>query len=334
MRFYLASSAARTVRSAGQPMTERVAPFVTVVVPAYNRSAPLEACLTTLEAQQYAEGRWEVIVVDDGSSDDTRAMVARHGGGVGVRCISHAERLGSGPARNTGIAAAHGDVVLFLDSDTLAPPWLVAEHARSHEGRRCFVDGPAIDVRDAATAASAFASLRVRALAALDWRGAEFVTVNVSCRRDELLAAGAFDAEFGARYGWEDTELGVRLRQRGLERVKNRRAFVLHRLVPGYDWRDRGRKQREAGENAAHFFAKHRTAHVARMVRGRPRLARALSACGWDAPRVARACARHASRSPLSWALRQAHEIQQYEAGLRQGCRVVHGQREASQRRA
>jgi glycosyltransferase involved in cell wall biosynthesis len=311
-------------------MSDAPAPFVSVVVPAHNRSRLLEACLLTLAAQKYDEGRWEVIVVDDGSSDDTQPIVASASGTMPLRCVRHDERQGSGPARNTGLALAHGDIVLFLDSDTLAPPWLLAEHARSHAGRRCFVDGPAVTVRGDRPAGSwPFDALWVRALAGLDVAGAEFVTVNVSCRRDEVLAAGGFDAGFGPRYGWEDTELGVRLRRCGVERVKNRRAFVLHRSVRGYDWWDRGRKQREAGENAAYFLAKHPTREVARLVRGRPALARALAACGLDAERVAHACVGRRLRSPLSWALRQAYEIQQYERGLQHGRRLIDGHRES-----
>jgi glycosyltransferase involved in cell wall biosynthesis len=316
-------------------MSQGSSPFITVIVPAYSRSGPLEACLVTLAQQDYDDGRWEVIVVDDGSCDDTQEMVGRHTGGMPLRCVRHAERRGSGPARNSGLACARGDLVLFLDSDTLAPPWLLTEHARSHAGRRCFVDGPAITVRAAPSAGGwPFDSPRVRLLANLDLAGSRFVTANVSCRRDELRAAGGFDPEFGVRYGWEDTELGLRLRARGVGRVKNRRAFVLHRLVSGYDWRERGRKQREAGENAAYFLAKHPTRDVARQVRGRPVLARALSMCGLDADCMAAACARRIRRSPLSWALQQAYEIQQYESGLQRGRPLADEPRESSQGRA
>ncbi len=293
---------------------------VTVIIPAYNRAAALDACLSTLAAQDYPAGSWDVIVVDDGSSDGTADVVGDRARMMPVRCLRHEERKGSGPARNTGVADARGEVVVFLDSDTLAPPWLLSEHARCHRSRRCFVDGPAIGVGAGwAGGRPPFRAARVRVLAALDLAGAEFVTANVSCRRADVIAAGGFDAAFGTRYGWEDTELGVRLRALGVERVKNRRAYVLHGHVSGYDWRIRGRKQEEAGVNAAYFLSKHPTPNVARLVRGRPRLARALSAFGLDAVRVERARARLGSNSPLSWALGQIHDIQQYERGVRQG---------------
>jgi glycosyltransferase involved in cell wall biosynthesis len=295
-------------------------PFVSVIIPTFNRSGPLGVCLSSLAAQTYPHARWEAIVVDDGSSDETPATVRRLAAALPLLSLRHEERRGSGPARNTGLEAARGEIVIFLDSDTVAPPQLLDEHARSHDGRRCFVDGPAISLRADSHRAALLDASRVRLLAALDLGGARFVTVNVSCRREDVVAAGGFDAAFGVRYGWEDTELGVRLRGLGVARVKNRRAYVLHRQLSGYDWRERGRKQEQAGVNAAYFLAKHPTREVARLVKGRPRLARLLAACGLNADRVARACARHTSRSLLAWPLCQFHEIQQYERGFRRGC--------------
>ncbi len=300
-------------------MAQGEVPFVSVIIPTFNRPGPLGACLSSLAAQSYPDGRWEAIVVDDGSSDETPGTVGRLAASMPLLSLRHERRQGSGPARNSGLEAARGELVVFLDSDTVAPPWFLNEHARSHGGRRCFVDGPAITVHADSDPTALLEASWVRLLAALDLRGARFVTANVSCRRDDLVAAGRFDAAFGARYGWEDTELGVRLRALGVARVKNRRAYVLHRQLSGYDWRERGRKQEQAGVNAAYFLAKHPTREVARLVKGRPRLARLLAACGLDADRVARACARHTSPSLLSWMLCQVHEIQQYERAIRRG---------------
>jgi glycosyltransferase involved in cell wall biosynthesis len=299
-------------------------PFVSVVIPTFDRSASLGVCLDSLAAQTYPRGRWEAIVVDDGSSDETPGVIAGFARSMPLRALRHADRRGSGPARNTGVEHAGGEIVVFLDSDVVAPPRLLEEHARSHARRRCFVDGPAITVRADRDPAALLRAGSVRLLAALDLRGGCFVTANVSCRRADLLAAGGFDEAFGARYGWEDTELGVRLQALGVPRVKNRRAYVLHRHLSGYDWRERGRKQEDAGLNAAYFLVKHPTREVARLVRGRPALARLLAACGMDEGRVARACSRHASRSPLAWALREVHAIQQYERGIRRGCAHAH----------
>jgi glycosyltransferase involved in cell wall biosynthesis len=90
-------------------------------VPAYNGSAHIRECLDSALAQDYPH--IEIIVVDDGSDDDTAAIVQEH---EAVRLIQQ-QRQGAGSARNTGLAAAKGDYVKFLDADDV----LVAGAIRS-----------------------------------------------------------------------------------------------------------------------------------------------------------------------------------------------------------
>jgi GT2 family glycosyltransferase len=106
----------------------------------------------------------------------------------------------------------------------------------------------------------------VRALAALDFRGETFVTVNTSCPRAALERAGGFDEAFGRRYGWEDVEFGDRLRALGLGRVKERRAFVLHARGAA-DLEAEGRRQEECGANAIVYYVRHPTAATKRRIK-------------------------------------------------------------------
>ena len=85
---------------------------VTVVIPTYNRGHLIAHALESIRRQSYPD--IDVIVVDDGSTDDTAAVVARFGSSV--RYITQANR-GCGAARNTGLVAARGRYVAFLDSD-------------------------------------------------------------------------------------------------------------------------------------------------------------------------------------------------------------------------
>lgn len=91
-----------------------------VVIPTYNRAATLRQTLTALMAQDYPD--YEIIVVDDGSTDDTRAMIAREF--PQVRYIYQQNR-GPAAARNRGIAHARGEIIAFTDDDCVPPrDWL------------------------------------------------------------------------------------------------------------------------------------------------------------------------------------------------------------------
>lgn len=93
---------------------------VTVVVPARNAAAHLDECLTSLKAQDFECHDLDIVVVDNGSTDDTAAMAHR----ATVRVVSEPRR-GFGFARNAGAHAAHGDLIVFIDSDCRADTdWL------------------------------------------------------------------------------------------------------------------------------------------------------------------------------------------------------------------
>ena len=89
-------------------------PFFTVVVPAFNREAEILRCVGSALAQRFRD--FEIVLVDDGSTDASLARM-RAIGDKRVRVLAHASNRGVCPARNTGIAAARGRWIVFLDSD-------------------------------------------------------------------------------------------------------------------------------------------------------------------------------------------------------------------------
>lgn len=91
---------------------------ISVVIPTYNRAHCIMRALESVFAQSLAPG--EIIVVDDASRDDTAAVLAPHAGRI--RVIRHETNAGASAARNTGIAAAQGTWVAFLDSDDVWRP--------------------------------------------------------------------------------------------------------------------------------------------------------------------------------------------------------------------
>jgi hypothetical protein len=98
-------------------------PFFSVVVPAYNRARLLGESLRSVFAQDYSD--YEVIVVDDGSSEDIGGVVAGYGDSITL--VRQANR-GPGAARNAGIHRATGVYLAFLDSDDLWFPWTLADY--------------------------------------------------------------------------------------------------------------------------------------------------------------------------------------------------------------
>jgi glycosyltransferase involved in cell wall biosynthesis len=103
-------------------------PTVSVIIPAYNAATTLAACLKGILDQDYPD--FEIIVVDDASLDATSRVVPRHSR---VRLLRNRTNLGPAAARNRAVAESRGDVLVFLDSDSIVEDrrWL-ANHAAAH----------------------------------------------------------------------------------------------------------------------------------------------------------------------------------------------------------
>lgn len=103
---------------------------ISVVIPTYNRAGQLRQCLDALATQSAAADTFEVIVVDDGSTDSTAELLDGYQAAFSLR-TERQENSGQPAALNRGIAAASGAYCLFLDDDIVATPTLVAEHIRA-----------------------------------------------------------------------------------------------------------------------------------------------------------------------------------------------------------
>jgi len=200
------------------------APLVSVIVPVRNDAAHLRGCLTGLRSSTLED--YEVIVVDDASTDDT-ARVAEE---MGVRLLRLPERCGPGGARNRGAEQARGRYFLFVDADVRVHPETLARAVQ------VFVDDPAVDALfgsyDARPAAPSFLSQYKNLLhhfihqqgrdeASTFWSGCGAI------RRDVFLGSGGFAARYG-RPSIEDIELGVRLRRAGRRIVLRKDIQVTH----------------------------------------------------------------------------------------------------------
>jgi glycosyltransferase involved in cell wall biosynthesis len=224
-----------------------------IVIATRNRAALLRGCLARL-AGQTAAGRFEVIVVDNASTDETAAMVAEAAdGGLAVRRTFVAEP-NRAKARNAGIAAATGQTIIFCDDDTLAPAGYVAAHLEARSSNsRAVVSGPIINVED---------DSRLARPGARHYSRAFLCTCNAGVSRADLEAVGGFDERYDL-YGWEDTDLGIRLRAAGAARIWSWDAYLYHVKPPDLVTLDkRIALAKEKGMMAARFVRKSPTLPV------------------------------------------------------------------------
>lgn len=220
-----------------------------VVIATKDRAALLDAALASLRAQEDAP-EYELVVVDNGSSDATPDVARQHGAAYAFVAAPN-----RGKARNAGIALASGDAIVFVDDDVVTPPHFLAAHAKAHRDEifPLAVSGPILNVPDA--------SQRPEPTAA-NFSRAFFVTCNVSVRAASLRAVGGFDEAFDL-YGWEDTELGARLRAHGVRRGFAWDAYLWHIKPPTPEsLEDALGKAIEKARMAARFVRKMPTARI------------------------------------------------------------------------
>jgi GT2 family glycosyltransferase len=232
-------------------MSDKKFPFVSVVVCTFNRGDNINPSIESLLKQTYPKDRYEIIVVDDGSTDVTKKINPREG----VKIIRHEINRGIPTARNTGLAAAKGEIVAYIDDDAIADPdWL-----------KCLMepfDDPKVTGSGGRTFAYKTDHLAERYQAAGEsgnpapltfgksknpfWRfwayiKSMFVPVGIATQPTEVQAifglncayrvsalrsAGGFDEKLFAE---EDSELCVRLRNAGAHIMFEPSAIIHHR---------------------------------------------------------------------------------------------------------
>jgi GT2 family glycosyltransferase len=230
----------------GKSVDRRLPKRASVIIATFNRRDLLLCVLDALERQSVNTEEFEVIVVDDGSTDGTAAAVQSRSWAADIYVF---QQSNSGPAgaRNLGIEAARGEIVVFLDDDLMPEKNFVEQHLRSHSrGAKRAVLGPALSlsrysqpwiVWQQATYEKNFRTFRcndVQPTFRHFWSG------NCSVPRDLLKAVGGFDASF--RYG-EDIELGYRLMRHGVQ-------FAFNVLAGGYHYSSRPLSGWMAAHNA------------------------------------------------------------------------------------
>ncbi len=244
--------------------------FISIVIPTYNRKPILEKCLKALEKQQLNDDKisnYEVVLVDDGSTDGTLEWLQENKNDFSHVCCFSQDHLGPAAARNLGVNKAKGDTIIFIDSDLVVTESFLQCHAdalvkgqKKLGSDRLFTYGAVINTCN-------FDHPTSEPYKITDFSAAYFATGNVAIAKKWLDKAGLFDTGFQL-YGWEDLELGVRLKQLGLKLIKCPEAV-------GYHWHPPFSlaqipnlidKEIQRGRMGVLFYQKHPTFEVRLMI--------------------------------------------------------------------
>lgn len=194
-----------------------------VIIPTYNRCEILKKCLDSLSEQTISKDKFEVIVCDDGSQDNTLKLIQEYAAPFNLHCLTQ-ENSGPAKARNMGIRVAKGEYLLIMNDDAIADKNLLENHASEHRklastqsavlGSFAFLPeytqvpyGYLLENSDLLFYFGKMSSGKF-----YDYN--HFYTCNISIRKQAVIDTGLFDEEFHVPAA-EDIELGYRLQQAG-----------------------------------------------------------------------------------------------------------------------
>jgi glycosyltransferase involved in cell wall biosynthesis len=245
---------------------------ISIVIPTYNRASLLKLALEGYRTQKSPDRICEILVVDDGSTDQTEATVqsAARESPFPIRYLRQNNK-GPAAARNFGIREAGAELVLFTDSDVIPSDNFVEQHLEWH--RR-------YPARDAAILGYLKWSSEVNPTPFMRWYGdcqlfafrrlqpaqdagfRSFYTCNLSLKTDFLRTCGLFDEEFRSA-AFEDTELGYRLARHGMRLLYNPAAVACHHQF--FSFEEACGKTRANSAAARLFFSKDAGQEVRRL---------------------------------------------------------------------
>ena len=245
---------------------------VSIVIPTYNRKSILEKCLKALERQVLSSNisDYEIVVVDDGSTDGTTSWI-RNNSEILPHVVLYEQKHG-GPAlgRNLGIMKSKYEIIIFIDSDLIVLENFLVCHVNKlitfweKNNKKCFTYGSVINT-------SNFQNPENEIYKLTDISFAYFATGNVAIAKELLLNVGLFDTSFSL-YGWEDLELGERLKKIGIKLVKCPEAVGFHWHPPFNCEQIESliSQEKERARMALVFFKKHSNLRVRFMIQLTP----------------------------------------------------------------
>lgn len=234
--------------------------YLSIVIPTYNRKKALLENIKSLTKQTYTD--FELIVADDGSTDETDKLIKSiKNTPFAINYYWH-QNAGRSAARNMGLKHANGEIVLFIDDHVLCHPKLVEEHVNMHKKLNgtniMVVRGFAPLYRDKKDIPIQEEYINMDNY---KFKGEQnpfisFFTGNVSIVKKLLLKVGGFDENF-TEYGFQDSELGYRLRKAG-SKIKVNPNAIVYVLSMKLGFEKRCDKMRQAGHSSVVLFRKNK----------------------------------------------------------------------------
>lgn len=244
--------------------------YISIVIPTYNRLPILQKSIAALERQILTDDKisgYEIIIVDDGSTDQTLAWLIDNQANLPHVKLFEQQHQGAAAARNLGVENSVGDTIVFIDSDLVVTESFLQAHGdalvkaeQDLQSDRLFTYGAVINTNN-------FDDPTSEPYKITDFSAAYFATGNVAIARKWLLEAGLFDTGFQL-YGWEDLELGVRLKKLDLKLVKCPQAVGYH-WHPAFNLKQIPQmieQEIQRGKMGVVFYEKHPTFDVKMMI--------------------------------------------------------------------
>jgi GT2 family glycosyltransferase len=235
-------------------------PKISVVIPTKNRSALLAETIERVEAQTVSRDHYEVIVIDNDSSDDTRAVLEQRAKTYCNLKFGLQEKPGAAATRNAGLRLAKSDLILFIDDDVQAEAELVQAHLERHQKHSSTSVIGSVSMPWGDTSEPFLRYLRDHRIlnpytpskGPIDF--SYYHTCNVSTPTAMLLNVRGFNENFKI-YGMEDIELGYRLEKAGCRMVFAPEARAIHYRFPEYD--DFIERSEQAGHSLGQLIQLH-----------------------------------------------------------------------------
>ena len=232
---------------------------ISVVIPTYNRKLILEKCLFALENQLLNNKiiSYEIIVIDDGSTDGTTNWIVENKDKLPHVVLFEQKHGGPALGRNLGVMKSKNEIIIFIDSDLVVLNDFILKHVQKLSSywkkydKKCFTYGSVVNT-------SNFRNPIEENFKITDFSFAYFATGNVAISKKLILKAGLFDTSFSL-YGWEDLELGERLKRMGTKLIKCPQAvgFHWHPEFTCKQIKSLIQKEKERAKMALLFYKKH-----------------------------------------------------------------------------